>query len=236
MKRGKALVVASCAAGLLTGCAHAPLDEPSDPLEPVNRAVFSFNRSADKYVLKPVAKGYQKVTPIVAQQGVTNFFNNLDEPRTIVNDLLQLKVTQAAADTGRFLLNSTAGFAGLMDVATDAGLPRNREDFGQTLGKYGVGEGWYLMLPLLGPTTNRDLVGRLVDSPAQLGSYVPLTENLALTGGELLDDRSRLLGSESLVENSFDPYIFVRSAYLQTRLDRVYDGAPPRELMFGKDE
>lgn len=236
MKYLRTFVVVTVAAIASTGCAHAPLDEPNDPLEPVNRAVFGFNRSADKYVLKPVAQGYQKVTPEFAQRGVTNFFHNLDEPRTIVNDLLQLKLTQAAADTGRFLLNSTAGFAGLMDVATDAGLPRNREDFGQTLGTYGVGEGWYLMLPLLGPTTNRDLVGRLLDSPARLGSYVPLTENLALTGGELLDDRSRLLGSEALVENSFDPYAFVRSAYLQTRLDRVYDGAPPRELIFGKDD
>ncbi len=219
----------------LASCAHAPLDNPSDPLEPVNRAVFSFNRSADKYVLKPVTLGYQKVTPDFARKGVSNFFNNLDEPRTIVNDLLQFKVRQAAADTGRFLLNTTAGFAGLMDVATDAGLPRNREDFGQTLGSYGVGEGWYLMLPLLGPSTNRDLLGRLADSPTQLGSYVPLTEEVALLGGQIVDARSKLIGSESLIDNAFDPYIFVRSAYLQMRLNRVYDGAPPRELLYGKD-
>lgn len=236
MRCAPTAVCAWVGAGLLAGCAHAPLDEPNDPLEPMNRAVFSFNRSADKYVLKPVTLGYQQITPVTAQRGVNNFFNNLEEPRTIVNDLLQLKLIQAASDTGRFLLNSTAGFVGFMDVATDAGLPRNREDFGQTLGSYGVGEGWYLMLPFLGPSTNRDLVGRFADSPMQLGSYVPLTEQAALLGAQAVDARGNLIGGDSLIYNAFDPYVFVRSAYLQQRLNRVYDDAPPRELIYGKDE
>ncbi len=232
----KVLAALLCSAALLGGCAHAPLDEPSDPLEPMNRAVFGFNRGADKYVVKPVTQGYQAIAPIFVQRGLSNFFGNLGEPRTIVNDLLQLKGAQALSDTGRFLLNSTAGFVGFMDVATDAGLPKHREDFGQTLGKMGVGEGWYLMLPLLGPSTNRDLVGRVGDLPLQLGTYLPLTDSLALLGGQVIDTRAGLFGAESLLDGALDPYVAVRSAYLQSRLNKIYDGAPPPSLISGDDE
>ena len=219
----------------VSACAHTPPDDPADPLEPFNRAMFSFNRGADRYVLRPVARSYGEVVPDLAQRGVSNFFNNLKEPRNIVNGLLQGKPLQAASDTGRFLLNSTAGFAGLMDVATDAGMPRHDEDFGQTLGRYGIGPGWYLMLPLLGPTTNRDLMGRGGDYYTGTGPYVEDSVDLPMTALDLVDTRSRYLSADSLIDSAIDPYIFVRTAYLQQRLGKVYDGNPPRELMYGDE-
>ncbi len=226
----------------LAGCAHSLPDEPSDPLEPVNRAVFKFNRTADRYVLKPVAKAYDYSVPDPAKKGVANFFNNLKEPHTILNDILQLKLKRAAKDTGRFLLNSTAGFAGLMDVATDAGLKRHDEDFGQTLGHYGVGTGWYLMLPFLGPSTNRELVGFGGDYFTSVDYYLDredVVETEVLYGAkavDLIDTRARLLSADSLLDSAIDPYIFVRTAYLQQRLAKVYDGNPPREMVYGPDE
>ncbi len=231
--RGTALLLA---AGLLGGCAHSPPDEPSDPLEPVNRAVFGLNRAADKYVLRPVAKGYEAITPQIAQQGITNFFENIKEPRNVVNGVLQLKFAQAANDTGRFLLNTTAGIAGLMDVATMAGLPKHDEDFGQTLGHYGLGQGWYLMLPLLGPTTGRDLSGRAADFATDLNNYVESPESIGVNALNLIDARVQFLDADSIIDNAIDPYIFVRTAYLQQRLGKVFDGSPPAKYMYGDTE
>ncbi len=221
----------------LTSCAHTPPGEPSDPLEPVNRAVLSFNLTADRYVLRPIAKGYDTVTPDPVRKGVANFFRNLQEPRTVVNGLLQGKFTQAAADTGRFLLNSTAGFAGLMDVATDAGLPRHDEDFGQTIGYYGVGSGWYLMLPFLGPASNRDLLGRGGDYFTGYGAYIDDTSvTYPMFAADVIDSRARLLPADALLDEALDKYIFIRTAYLQQRLNKVYDGAPPAKLLYGVEE
>jgi phospholipid-binding lipoprotein MlaA len=223
----------------LTACATLPPDDPADPLESVNRAMFTFNRTADRYVLKPVAQGYKKVVPTVAQRGVSNFFGNLNEPITIINGLLQGKFLQATSDTGRFLLNSTAGFAGLMDVATDAGMPRHDEDFGQTLGYWGVGTGAYLMLPLLGPSNGRDLIGRGADYFTAPLYYVQEnngdydTAFYGSTALNLVSVRAQLLSADSLIDGALDPYIFMRTAYLQNRLSKVYDGSPPRELMYG---
>lgn len=226
----------------LAACATLPPDSPSDPLEPVNRAMFSFNRTADRYVLKPVAKGYQFVVPDFAQRGVVNFFSNLGEPVTIINGALQGKLRQASADTGRFLLNSTAGFAGLLDVATMAGLPRHDEDFGQTLGYWGVGTGAYFMLPLLGPSNGRDLVGRGADYFTNPLYYIQQNNAdqdevfYGSTALSLVSLRTQLLSADSLLDGAIDPYIFVRTAYLQNRLNKVYDGAPPRELLYGSDD
>lgn len=231
-----------CAASLLASCATLPPDQPADPLEGVNRAVFSFNRTADRYVLKPVAKGYDYAVPALARRGVSNFFSNLGEPITIVNGALQGKFLQAASDTGRFLLNSTAGFVGVMDVATAAGLPRHDEDFGQTLGYYGVGTGAYLMLPLLGPSNGRDLVGRAGDYFTNPLYYVNEnnpdldTEFYAMNGVNLVNIRAQLLSADSLLDSALDPYIFLRTAYLQNRLNKVYDGKPPHALLYGVDE
>ena len=215
---------------LLSGCATLPPDQPADPLESVNRAMFSFNRTADRYV------------PTVAQRGVINFFSNLGEPITIVNGLLQGKFVQAGSDTGRFLINSTAGFAGLMDVATGAGLEKHDEDFGQTLGYWGVGTGVYLMLPLLGPSNGRDVIGRGVDYFSAPLYYVQQNNGdedeifYGLTALNLVKLRTQLLSADPLIDGAIDPYIFVRTAYMQSRLNSVYDGAPPRALLYGDED
>jgi len=228
------------AALALGGCAHTPPDDPSDPLEPVNRAIFSFNMTADEYVLRPVARGYDKVMPDVARTGVRNFFSNLFYPTVMVNDLLQLKLKQFGADTCRFVINSLIGWGGLFDVATKAGLPANDEDFGQTLGYWGVGPGWYLMLPFLGPTNNRDLIGKYGDWYTSPLTYVADQHEAyawSLGGLQAIEDRANLLPADRVLEQQIDKYVFVRSIYLQTRLGKVYDGNPPKEdFDFGEDE
>jgi len=221
------------AATALGGCAHHPPDEPSDPLEPMNRVIFKVNDKADQYVLHPVAKGYVAITPALVRRGISNFFSNLGEPRTIVNDLLQAKFLHGASDLGRFLLNSTAGLAGFIDVATPAGLEKHDEDFGQTLGYWGVGEGWFLMLPFLGPSDNRDLVGSGADIFTSPTYYLPgrydLPNYLISYGLYFINLRANLLPSDSLMESQFDTYLFIRTAYLEHRQALVYDGNPPPE-------
>jgi phospholipid-binding lipoprotein MlaA len=215
---------------LLTGCAHLPADEPADPAEKFNRAMFAFNRTADKYVMRPVARGYVKVVPDVARQGVGNFFSNLFYPTTIVNDVLQGKPLQFAKDLSRFLLNTTVGLGGLIDVARDVGLARNTEDFGQTLGYWGLGEGWYWMLPLLGPSNNRDLFGRVGDYFTNPVTYVDSSwTTIGMNALSLVDVRAGLLSADKFLDQQFDPYIAIRTAYLSRRQSLVYDGNPPPE-------
>jgi len=216
--------------GLLAGCAHSPVYEPQDPLEGANRRIHAFNDKVDRYVAQPVARSYVAAVPTEIRAGIHNFLINLGYPTVIINDLLQAKVGQAGRDTGRFLLNSTFGLAGFLDPATRVGLERNREDFGQTLGRWGLGQGWYLVLPFLGPSSNRDLVGRGADTYTQIDTYTgDWRTQVYLTGVELVDQRSQYLGGEGILKQQFDPYIFVRSAYLQRRLNLVYDGNPPKE-------
>ncbi len=149
----------------LTACANTPPHEDvSDPLEPVNRVIDSFNDKVDRAILKPTAQGYEKVVPATARSSVTNFFANLNEPLVVVNQLLQGKGKEGVSDTGRFLVNSTIGLLGLFDPASQMGLTRHDEDFGQTFGRWGIGEGWYLVLPILGPSTLRDTAGKFGDS------------------------------------------------------------------------
>lgn len=226
-----ALRVAALAALLLAGgCAHLPADDPADPLEPVNRKIYAFNEKADQYVLRPVARGYEKALPAFARDRVRNFFDNLFYPTVIVNDLLQLKGPLLAQDLCRFVINSTFGIAGLFDVAAHGGLPKNSEDFGQTLGYWGVGEGWYLMLPLLGPSNNRDLIGRAGDSFTSPLFYTRSTEwGFGLGVVDAVSDRADLLKADRLLEQQLDRYVFVRTIYLQVRQNKVYDGNPPKE-------
>lgn len=218
---------------LLSACATTQhTEEVNDPLEGYNRAMYSFNDTLDRFVAKPIAKGYDTVMPDALSQGVSNFFNNLDEIRTIVNDLLQFKFSQAADDTGRFLLNSTVGVLGIFDVAGHAGHERNNEDFGQTLGVWGVGPGPYFVFPLFGPSTIRDGIGEFVDfeftDPIGYIDHVP-TRN-QFYGARVLDRRANLLGLEKVLdEAALDEYSYVRDAYLQRRQDLVYDGNPPEE-------
>lgn len=214
----------------LGACAHSPIDEPSDPLEPVNRAVYGFNMKLDRYVAKPAAKGYQFAVPEELRTGVSNFFQNLTYPTVIVNDVLQGKFKQSGLDTTRFLMNTTFGLLGFLDPATLVGLEKHDEDFGQTFGYWGVGPGWYLMLPFFGPSNNRDLTGRVFAYATDPLTYVNNTEvSLGATGLNVVKTRADLLSVDSVLEQQFDPYLFVRSAFLQHRQNQVYDGNPPRE-------
>jgi phospholipid-binding lipoprotein MlaA len=213
-----------------------------DPFEGFNRVMYSFNDKLDRYVLKPVAKGYRAVTPDVVRRGITNFFSNLHEPIIIVNDALQGKFRQAASDTGRFLSNSTVGLVGLFDVATSFGLPKHDEDFGQTLGVWGVGEGAYLVLPFFGPSSIRDGVGLVADYETYPPSYLHSGPRDKLGLVEVVNKRARLLDASDILEQAGgeDPYVFLREFYRQQRRNAIYDGNPPqtqsdKSLLFEDD-
>jgi phospholipid-binding lipoprotein MlaA len=215
---------------LLNGCATTSSNNPEDPLESINRPIYTFNRTLDKAILRPVAKGYNAITPEPVQKGVTNFFENLDDITTAVNGLLQGKVTQSGSDTLRVLVNSTIGIGGLFDVASSWGMDKNDEDFGQTLGYWGFDTGAYLMLPFFGPSSIRDGTGKVFDyrlDPYNYTDHVP-TKN-TVRGFDLLDKRSHLLDFDSQLEDAIDEYAFVRDAYLQNRKFKVFDGNPPED-------
>ena len=210
---------------LLAGTAWAQAASPAerDPWEGFNRAVFTFNDTLDFYVLKPVATGYDKAMPDPLQDGVTNFFNNVGEIRTIFNDLLQLKLKQAGLDTTRFIVNTTVGVFGFIDIGSRIGLDRHDEDFGQTLGYWGVGSGPYLVLPLLGPNTLRDSAGLVPDY--YISPYNTVDHDLArysIRAVDIVDLRAGLLDAEKLIAG--DRYTFFRDAYLQRRDFLVSDG------------
>lgn len=215
---------------LTTACAQRPPhQEVADPLEPVNRAIFQFNEKVDEIVLKPVAEGYRRVTPAPVQTGVHNFYQNLEEPIVVVNAALQGKFQQAASDSARFFFNSTFGVVGLFDVATSMGHPKHREDFGQTFGVWGFGEGWYLVLPFLGPSTVRDASGRLLDNQLDLVSqHDEVRERNAAVALRLVDTRAQLLDATRVRDAAaLDPYLHTREAYRQHRWSRIHDGNPP---------
>lgn len=191
-----------------------------DPYEGFNRSMYSFNMKVDQYLLKPVADGYKFITPDFVETGVSNFFNNLKGINVVLNDVLQGKFRQSASDSGRFLTNTTLGVAGLFDVASHFGLEGNVEDFGQTLAVWGVGEGPYLVLPFLGPTTIRDGGGGIVDRAANPGTYVPFTGIL-----EGINDRANAQGALNFIdEAALDPYVFTRESFLQYRRHLIGDG------------
>ncbi|HET8880947.1 MAG TPA: VacJ family lipoprotein [Solimonas sp.] len=233
MGKGFGASAAALAAVLLAGCAHNSPYEPLDPLEKINRPIYTFNMVADKYVLRPVTVTYVTYAPPPMRIGVRNFFDNLFYPSVIINDALQAKFKQSGLDLTRFLLNSTFGLAGLLDPATMVGLEKHDEDLGQTLGRWGVGEGWYIMLPLFGPATNRDVVGRVGDIWTGPLQYMNLSfeDRVAIAAVQAVDTRSQLLDFDSILQQQLDPYVFMRTAYLQRRLNQVYDGNPPEELM-----
>lgn len=208
----------------LSACAHNSIEQPLDPLEPLNRKIFVFNDHLDSMVLRPIAVHYKTYTPEIAQRGVSNFFINLSYPKVIINDFLQGKIKQGGADTGRFLLNSTIGLLGFIDVGSKLGLTINNEDFGQTFGVWGIGEGWYLVLPLFGPSSNRDALGLVLDTSLNLVTYSPTDWRLALTTFNFVQIRSQLLGVDNVLDNALDPYAFLRSHYLQRRQSAIKDG------------
>lgn len=216
----------------INGCATTG-EDPADPYESFNRKVWEFNKVADHILLKPVAKGYKAITPDPVEQGVSNFFDNIGEVPTIINDLLQFKLGKAIKDTGRFLINSTLGLAGLMDPASEMGLEHQPEDFGQTLATWGVGNGSYLMLPFLGPTTTRDGAGQLVDSFVIYNLYEELENDnqteMGLRAFDIIQTRAGLLSLQEQLESAPDDYKLVRDAYLQRRQFLIHDGNPPIE-------
>lgn len=214
---------------LLSGCASITSNNPKDPFEGFNRSMYHFNDTLDRAVVKPVAEGYNSVMPSPIKKMVHNFFSNLDDVLVTGNDLLQLKFTQAASDFTRVWVNSTFGVLGLFDVADK--LEKHNEDFGQTLGYWGVSSGPYLVLPFLGPSSVRDGVGLYVDSSFGVVENIkdiPTRNQLYLTGK--LDERVQLLEKEQILEDTVvDRYSFIRDGYLMRRQSRVYDGNPPRE-------
>ena len=196
--------------------------EVNDPFENINRKTFEFNENLDEKILKPTAKFYSKFPPRV-KNGITNFFNNLEEVDTCVNQLLQGKPKKSANDLTRFLINSTVGLGGFIDVASKMGLERHEEDFGQTLAVWGVGEGPYIMLPGLGPSTVRDTFSRPVSSFLSVTFHMTETDvNIALKSIDAIETRERLLDVESLL--SGDKYAFVKDAYIQSIKYEVKDG------------
>ncbi|WP_068826469.1 MlaA family lipoprotein [Pseudomonas sp. BMS12] len=194
-----------------------------DPWESFNRPVFTFNDTLDTYALKPVAKGYQAVTPQIVEDGVHNVFNNIGDVGNLANNLLQGKLHDAGVDTGRLLFNTTFGLLGFFDVASHMGLQRNDEDFGQTLGAWGVGSGPYLVIPFLGPSTLRDAPAKIPDSFLEPYPYIDHVPTRNVTRAvDVVDTRASLLSAEKMI--SGDKYIFIRNAYLQNREFRVKDG------------
>jgi phospholipid-binding lipoprotein MlaA len=217
---------------LLAGCATGT--NPRDPFESFNRGVYSFNENLDKAILKPTAEAYRAVLPQFIRSSVSNFFSNINDVVVAVNNLLQGKFTDAYTDLGRVAINSTLGVLGLFDVASEAGIEKHDEDFGQTLARWGVGEGPFIMLPLLGPSTGRDTVGRFVDHHADLVTYVdPSRSRNQLWATRTVNRRSELLDASTVLQTAaLDPYEFVRDAYLQRRRSLIYDGSPPMDRDF----
>lgn len=233
------------AAGLLvSACASAPRDDGqlvSDPFEGFNRRMFAFNEGADRYVIGPAAQAYKTVTPSLFREGFGNFSANLGEPVVFLNDVLQGKPARAGTSAGRFLINSTIGIVGVFDVASEFGLKRHSEDFGQTLAVWGVDSGPYLVLPLLGPSTVRDL-GASVDRFADPLTWVSLQADYLANSQDFdtafratyasvgtLNARVKLDGALRAVREQPSPYVAMRRAYMGAREAAIRDGAPPED-------
>lgn len=223
-------------AGLLGGCATSPADqeaasiadEANDPLEPINRVIFGFNQFADGLIIKPLALMYRDLLPPEMRRGTRNFLQNLRTPVTLANDIMQGKPGRAGTTIGRFVINSTIGLGGIMDMADEFDIEGHREDFGQTLAVWGTGEGFYLMLPLLGPSNPRDVVGFVADGFMDpLIYFLPNEALIARTAVRGIDERESVVDTLDEIERtSLDFYATLRSLYRQRRDDEIRDGAP----------
>jgi phospholipid-binding lipoprotein MlaA len=226
------LLLAVTGCSLLGACATLPPNtqrDARDPFERYNRAIYGFNRALDKGILLPVTRGYVKVMPQPVRTGVHNFLTNLAYTRTVVNDALQGKIKAAGSDTVRLAVNTVLGL-GFFDPATAMGLEKNDEDFGQTLGRWGVAPGPYFMLPILGPSTVRDSVARVPDEYTTVRHYIrDSTVKWGITLVDVIDTRASLLDNEDLLRQSFDEYSFLRNAWLRRRNFLVRDGNVPEE-------
>lgn len=222
------LLVVLCA----TGCASLPPGEPveHDPWERLNRSLYSFNDAADSVSLKPIAKGYKKVLPEPIRNGITNFAQNLGAPRNMVNNFLQGKPSRGVSELARFIVNSTIGLGGLIDIATASGVEAHREDFGQTAAVWGVPPGPYVMVPFIGPQTLRDVILMPANIEFDILHHVDessIRDRLWVLRS--IDLRHRVLSLEDLLADSADPYVTLRESYLQNREFEIYDGDPPME-------
>ncbi len=230
------ILIALAIAWLASGCtAMTDRSEAYDPWEGLNRKTFAFNEALDRAVLKPVAQGYEKVTPGFVREGVNNFYGNLEDVATSLNNLLQGKIGEGLSDAGRVVVNSVFGVFGLWDIATPLGLEKHEEDFGQTLGAWGVAPGPYFVIPLLGPSTVRDAPAKAVDPGWYYPSRAIDNDPLYWTwwGLDKVRTRANLLKAESVLDQAaLDKYSFMRDAWWQRRRNQVYDGRPPRD----KDE
>lgn len=217
---------------LLSGCATVPNPDARDPWESWNRGVFGFNEAVDTAVLKPVATGYQTVTPTLVQKGIGNFFGNLTDVWSAVNNALALRPRETGDSVGRVMVNTTLGLLGVVDVASDLGIERHTADFGLTLARWGVGSGPYVVLPLLGPSTLRDTAGLPVNNWGNpINQWVadePSRDGLLVL--KVVDTRAQLLGAGRVMDGAaLDKYTFLRDAHLQRRRNQVYDGNPPED-------
>jgi phospholipid-binding lipoprotein MlaA len=226
MDKIRTAVAALSVATFLAGCASGPNRTPGDPLEPMNRVVFKVNDAVDRTIAVPVAKGYQKVTPQPLRTAISNFFSNLGDLSNIANELLQLKITDATEDVIRFAMNTTFGIGGLIDFATLARLPKHHQDFGLTLGRWGVPSGPYLVLPVFGPSTFRDSVGLAVDVRFNPLNYIEPSARTPLYVLQFVSARSDMLAATNVLEQAaLDKYSFVRDAYLQQRKSKLSTGS-----------
>jgi len=225
-----AIVALLLVAFLTTACASIPPEQrvESDPWEPLNRPLHSFNTTFDNALTKPLAKGYRKILPGPVRKGVSNFFRNLATPRSVINNLLQGKPKRSFSELGRFVFNSTLGVGGLIDIAAMGGMEEYREDFGQTAAVWGVPDGPFVMLPFLGPQTLRDAImlpANIIVDPLYHYDNTSVRDKLYILG--LIDLRYRLLPASKILDESKDPYVTTRESFLQNREYEVYDGDPP---------
>lgn len=223
-----AALVLALATLFLNGCASTASSDNGDPHESMNRSFYNFNDSLDKNFLEPVAKGYVNVTPEPVRDGITNFFDNVTYLNTIANDLLQGKGGYFLRDSGRFVVNSTIGIGGLFDPATGMGLPQRNEDLGQTFGVWGAGEGAYLTLPLMGPSSYRDLPAPVMSILLNPLTYLSPIVTIPVGAVQAINTRANLLDATRIRDQAaLDPYTFVREAWRQQREYDIYDGNPP---------
>ena len=216
----------------LSGCSSIPVDEraEADPWESMNRSLYSVNMAIDKATSKPLAKGYRKLIPGPVRKGVSNFFNNLTAPQSAINNFLQGKPGWGFSEIGRFVINSTIGLGGLIDIATPSGIDEHREDFGQTAAVWGIPDGPYVVLPILGPKTLRDAMLLPVDilsDPLYQYDHSSVRDKLYVI--RFIDLRYRLLATDQFLADSQDPYVTLRESFLQNREYEIYDGDPPED-------
>lgn len=216
---------------VVQGCATGPNANPADPLEPLNRTVFNINDGLDRAIFKPVATAYKDITPSPVRTGVNNFFNNISDVWSVVNNALQFKPKEALETGMRVAVNTVFGFGGVLDIGSEMRLARNKQDFGQTLGRWGVESGPYVVLPFFGPSSVRDTVGTVVDSNVDLVNntkHVPTRNSLAVT--RVVDKRAELLGATDLLDQvALDKYTFTRDVYLKRRASSIGRDVPEKE-------